>query len=259
MINMWTTLRSRPGMAIACAALTGLSVADLRAASLEMTNGKTIQGSSIRLSRGQYVIETPTGARTYDVGQVKRAIADKPANWDQLVAAARSRPDEALAGLEAIATQYKGLDWDAKANTLIGRIASGRRDYQKAAEAYEKLPALYLKQPETRFGYWGALVELGRFDKVEGHLDGAIRESNREVSARAQLLRGDIKMKRRLLEPAALDFLRTVILYENVKSVQPEALFKAGKALEELRHEGAAKMFETLRESYPDSEYVSRI
>ena len=243
----------------AWATLCCVGTMDAGAAAIELTNGKTVQGSSIRLSRGQYVIETPSGARTYDASQVKRAISDKPENWDAVVAAARSRPGEAVADLEAIAATYRGLDWDAKANLLIARIAAGRRDYQRAVEAYEDLPALYLKQAETRFGYWGALVELGRFDKVEGQLDGAIREGNREVSARAQLLRGDIKMKRRLLEPAALDYLRTVILYEKVKSVQPEALYKAGKALEELRHEGAAKMFETLRESYPNSEYASQM
>ena len=56
----------------------------------------------------------------------------------------------------------------------------------------------------------------------------------------------------------ALDYLRTVTLYKAVREVQPEALYKAGLTLEEMRHAKAQDLFDTLIEEYPQSEYAQQ-
>jgi len=78
------------------------------------------------------------------------------------------------------------------------------------------------------------------------------------LAARAQIRRGDVKMKRRQFEPAALDYLRTVALFKAEKDVQPEALYKAGLVLEELRHAKARHMFDRLIKEYPESAYARK-
>ena len=230
------------------------------AAVIELETGKKVQGSSVRYSRGQYTIETPTGPRTYSESQVRRAISSKPAGWDQAISLTRSQPEKSIAALEEIAKAEKGLDWDAQAYRYIARISSERLgDFQQAAESYERMPPYSMDKPEVKIGYWKVLIELGRYDEVEPKLKKVVQSGNREFSARGQLLRGDINMKQRRWEPAALDFLRVVHFYKRQRSVHAEALYKAGKSLEELRHDGASRLLEELKNTYPDSEYAGKI
>ena len=74
-------------------------------------------------------------------------------------------------------------------------------------------------------------------------------------------MRGDMLMERKQPRDALKDgYLRAVVLYEGVRAVQPEALFKAAKAFEALQQNpNAEKMRTILRTKYPGSEWAKRI
>jgi len=81
------------------------------------------------------------------------------------------------------------------------------------------------------------------------------------VAAMAQIKRGDIERKKENLKEALVDgYLRTIVLFKQVKEVQPEALYKAAKCFEELgEHSYAEKMRKTLLEKYPLDPYTGKI
>ena len=256
-MNRRTKYRNGVAMVVLLAVL-GMA-APSPAAFLVLTNGKKEEGTSLRLNaQGQYILETAQGVRTYAPSQVARAEADKPAGFDQALALASSNPDKAVEQLTAIARQTRGLGWDAKANLRVAQITSGQGKYEQAVKAFEALPDYMMKSADVRFAYWKALVEAGNSSSLEGQLKAAIAEGDRGVSARAQLLRGDIKQKRRQLEPAALDYLRAAILYADVREVRPEALYKAADTLAELRDSRAGRLFDQLKSDYPDSEWAAK-
>ena len=55
-------------------------------------------------------------------------------------------------------------------------------------------------------------------------------------------------------------YLRTVVFFQGIKSVQPEALYKAAKCFEEKgQHSYAEKMRKELLSSYPQSEEARQL
>ena len=109
--------------------------------------------------------------------------------------------------------------------------------------------------------YWQALLKANRSAKLEELLDQAIKKGGREASASALVLRGDLLMARKQPRDALKDgYLRVVVLYENVRAVQPEALFKAAKAFEALQQNpNAEKMRTMLRTKFPSSEFAKQL
>ncbi|EFK97486.1 hypothetical protein LDC_0474, partial [sediment metagenome] len=71
--------------------------------------------------------------------------------------------------------------------------------------------------------------------------------------------RGNMNRQVGQKEAATLDYLRVVVLYENVKSVQPEALCKAAEMLEELRDARAETLRKKLVQEYKDSEWAAKL
>ncbi|MCB1102957.1 MAG: hypothetical protein KDL10_11365, partial [Kiritimatiellae bacterium] len=84
-------------------------------------------------------------------------------------------------------------------------------------------------------------------------LEQVIATGSREQAARAQIMRGDAKMKRGLVEQAVMDYLRSAILFESETSVHPEALLKSAQGLEQLRDPRAKELYRKLVETYPQS------
>ena len=230
------------------------------AATLLFKDGRTVEGTDLRVNaQGDYVITMSTGQRTYPAAQVQEATADRPAAYDQASQLVQAqRYDEALSLLEQIASAYRGLGWDDQANYQAARIHAGRGAYEQAEAGFRKLSPRFRERPEVRIHLAQAQVETGAYAEAEGNLDELIRGAPRDIAARAQILRGDLKLKRRQLEPAVQDYLRTVVLFEAVREVQPEALFKAGEALEELRDARAKDLFATLQREYPATDYAAR-
>jgi tetratricopeptide (TPR) repeat protein len=251
------TSATRKTIALFAVLFAGLA-AQLPAATVILSNGNRIDGTDVRAMRnGDVVLSTPSGQRTFARGTYTKAIADKPAAYDQARSlAGQGRQDEAIGLLEDIATQYRFLDWDNNALMAIAQIESSRNNHAKAVETYERLVS---QSPELReesnvqWAYRDALLKAGLHDKLTPSLDQAIKSGSRADAARAQIMRGDIRMAKGEIEPAAMDYLRSAILFENEKDVQPEALLKAGQALDKLRDPRAKDMYRRLVEGYPQS------
>lgn len=256
-----TKTKAMCGIRAACgvAALVLLCGVPVFGAALVLTNGTRVEGRNLRLNaRGDYVLETAQGIRTYAPAQVDRAEADKPAGYDEAMALRATQPDEAVQRLTRIARENRGLGWDARAWFDVASIATARGRHDEAVAAFEQLPPRTLEIGDVRAAYWSALVEAGRFGKVVPMLNEAIPSTPRPLSARATLLRGDARRGQEQLEPALLDYLRVWTLYADVREAQPEALYKAARTLSELKDPRSRELLDELERDYPNSPWAAR-
>jgi tetratricopeptide (TPR) repeat protein len=226
-----------------------------------LSNGNRVEGTDIRASRtGDIILTTPAGQRTFTKGQYTQAIADKPAAFDQARAlAGQGKPDEAIALLEKITSDYRYLDWDNKALSAIAQIQTSHNKHKEAVDTYDRLfrQAPELKQDAAaQWAYRTALLSAGLFEKLQPSLEEAIAKGSRADAAKAQIMRGDIRMSQSQVEMAVMDYLRSAILFESEASTQPEALFKAGQGLEKLRDPRSKEMYRKLVEKYPESSFA---
>ena len=229
-----------------------------QAAHVITITGQRVDGSDIRAkSNGEIILTTVQGTRSFYPGQYAKAVADKPAEIDKAAQLTESKQfDEAIKLLEDVILRYRFLDWDNQARALLPKVYMKKGDYAGAISAYDKLFVASPKSKEDaelQWGYRRTLLDAKQYDKLEQQLSGVISAGSRTDAARAQIMRGDAKLAQAQTESAALDYLRTVVLYESEKEVQPEALFKAADALEKLRDARSKEMFRRLVDEYPDS------
>jgi tetratricopeptide (TPR) repeat protein len=190
-------------------------------------------------------------------------MADKPADFDKArqLAAAKQYPD-AEKILKDIIVRLAGLEWDIVARVVLGREVYGPKgDTAAAVNVYEEL---FRVAPERKtdsqvmWAYREALLGAKMYDKLLPQLNELVGAASRDDGARAYVMRGDLKAAQQQTEPAALDYLRAAILFENEDAVQPEALFKAAQMLEKLRDPKAAGLYEKLKSKYPASPYAAK-
>ena len=228
-----------------------------------LSNGNRVEGTEIRARpNGDIILTTPAGQQTFSKGTYAKAQADKPASFDQARSlAGQGKHDEAIALLEKIATDYRFLEWDNNAVVAIAQIQSSRGNHKDAVDAYDRLAR---QSPELKedaniqAAYRSALLNAGMYDKLMPMIDQAISSGSRADAAKAQIMRGDIRMSKGETEAAAMDYLRTAILFESETAVHPESLLKAGEALEKMRDPRAKDMYRRLVEKYPQSEQAQK-
>jgi TolA-binding protein len=245
------------------AAVVGVAAA-VQAAYVELPDGKKIEGSGIRVRPNGDVLLTIAGRgeQTFTRQQYIRAVADKPPEIDkarQLIAA--KQYDEAVKVLSDLAVQMKMLSWDAQARLLLGQIHMAKGEAPAAIEQYERIIKDYpdMRMEPTIFTpYLESLLAGRQFDKLNPMLDEAIAKADRDIAAKAQILRGDVKQAQGQFEAAVLDYLRTVYLFEAQKEAQPEALFKAAQVLEKLRDARAKELYRRVAQEYPSSPYAAK-
>lgn len=171
---------------------------------------------------------------------------------------------QAIPILQKIAEDYKMLQWDVRATMYlaIAKLRSGA-----PADAVKLCEQIVRDNPQAAFSsdlapvYWDALLQSDQTATLERLLGKAAEMGNRELAALAQLKRGDILQKKGNLKEALVDgYLRTVIVYQAIESVQPEALYKAAKCFEELgQTTHAEKMRKRLLAKYPQSEWAQKM
>jgi TolA-binding protein len=227
------------------------------------SQGQRIEGTEIRAkSTGEIVLRTAAGTQSFFPGQYTKAVADKPPEIDQAARLVESKQyDEAIKQLEDVAVKYKFLEWDSQALALLPAVYAKKGDAAGAIGAYEKLFSASPKtkdEPEVQWDYRQALLDGKQYDKLEPVLTDVIANGSRSDAAHAQIMRGDIKSAQGQMEGAVLDYLRTVVLFANEKSSQPEAMFKAAEALKALRDPRAGEFYKKLVEEYPGSPYAEK-
>lgn len=229
-----------------------------------LPNGQQMVGTAIRAAPdGTIILTTAQGTLRYAKGQYAKAFADKPAEFDQARQRAAAK-DYATAEqlLRKVITELQFLEWDNAARLVLAReVQMAKGDPAAAVITFEELFRLSpdaKNNPDAGWAYREALLGAKQFDKLGAALDETIKSGARADAARAQVMRGDLKLAQGQVEGAVLDYLRTVVLFENEKDSQPEALFKAAETLEKLRDARAKSLYEKLRTQYAGSPYAAR-
>ena len=230
-----------------------------------LSNGQQVQGSAIRaLANGDINLTMDMGMRTFPKGSYVKAVADKPAEYDQAAAAIKAQKfDAAVPLLEGIVAKYRYLGWDVEASKLLAQALLGKGDAEGAVKAYEQLFLVAPAEKQNADTAWGmrrAMLKAKQYPALIRQLDAVAAAGVRSEAARAQTMRGDIQLDQNNVELAALDYLRTAILFADVKdaAILGEATYKAAAALEQLRDPRAKDMYKKVAAEFKTSPYAAQ-
>ncbi len=233
---------------------------------VQLTNGKKVQVRSIRWveSEQAYRVETMEGSMLpLPKAQVQGLSISKPAEYDKAVGLlATKQYAAAIPMLEEIITKYKMLTWDNKARVLLAKAYLAQSEPKKAVSVLEGYMSSVSKAevpPELIQTYWTALLQSNQNEALKKELDSVVATGTRQMVATAMVMRGNMNRDAGQKEVALLDYLRVVILFENIKEAQPEALYKAAEILEELRDPRADELRKKLVQEYKDSDYAAKL
>lgn len=240
-----------------------LTAATLQAAYVVTPQGQTIQGSDIRSkSNGDIVLTTDKGPLTFTKGAYVRAVADEPVEYKKAQQLAASKKyDESIALLKEIVLQYKNLQWDNKARATLADVYAQQGDFDNAKLTYDEMFRAMPKakeMPELAWPYREVMLKSEKYAILEPELNTLIQSGNREDAAKAQIMRGDLKKAQGQIEPSVMDYMRTMVFFKDVPTLQPEAMYKAAEGLEAMRDERAKTIYRSLVEQYPDSTYAQK-
>lgn len=236
--------------------------------SLLLKNGKVVPLKSIQWRDGakDYQVESSEGDLKVNIApkDIERLDIGKPAEFDkaqQLVAAGNE--EAAIPLLEGVIEKYKMLLWDVRARDILGRAYLKKKN---ASKAIDTLQPLFVASPGplpapagARRVYWEALSAAKRNDDLRKELDASIATGRRDDAATALVMRGNMLRAVGKNEDALQDYLKTVWFFEEVKDVQPEALFKAAEGLKEAGDARAEECRKALLQKYPDSEFAKKV
>lgn len=238
---------------------------------LTRKDGTQIVGNIRWMSQGKKYIVSQSNkdgrsiSTDVPLADVARVETRKPEKLEAAIRAVESgKSAAAIPVLAQIATQYAMLGWDEPATRYL---AQATLDTGKADAAVAICEKIIRVKPEAAYLgdvapiYWQALLRTDKKSKLAELVGKAISSGDRFASASALIMRGDMLMEQKEPMNALKDgYLRVIVLYENVRAVQPEALFKAAKAFEALSQNGNAEKFRsTLRSKFPKSSYAQQL
>ena len=259
----------------ALAALLVLAAADARA----QASGYLVMDDSVGIQvKGQiswlggsriYEIRDPNNpsiSRSVSHDKVRDVVVRKP---DQLDAAVRAVEEGRYTGshialLAKIVEQYEMLQHDLTAGAALARAYVETGKATQTEELYRKLKAsrsVASLPGGLVSAYWDALLKLGKNSILTREIDQMVQNGSRGAVAVAYILKGDIQKQDGKLEDALIDgYLRTVVLYRDIKEAQPEALYKAHLCFKELNQVTRAEtMQKKLVDGFPKSTYTRKL
>ena len=204
----------------------------------------------------KYVIEKGKVTKEFNLANVTSLDIPKPAGYDKAVSAVEGgQGSSAIPILTKIVADYRMLQWDKQAGRYLAmaHIAAGN-----AQKAYEVCSPIVAEDKSAGWSgdlaaaYWQALLKLGKKEQLEGLLKKAASSGDRQASAAALVMRGDIivqgsndageELKRALRD----GYMRVVLMYQDAecKRERGEALLKAAACFDKL---GQAARAEQLR------------
>lgn len=237
-----------------------------QADALRRTDGRVVSGLKIKWfpSRQEYQVESADGTMVSIPGDEVEALEiARPTEMDKASQAFNARKfAEAIPILEDIITRYKRLQWDGVASEMLAKAYLGTGDFKKAAQVMSGVMdgAGSKLATDEQFGiYWTALAGAGMKAVLKQSLGDAILGNSRPLAALALVKRGDMNKEEGKRDDAALDYLRSILMYEDAAASQPEALFKAAQLFDEMRDPRAEDLKRMLRARYPDSPYARKL
>ncbi len=232
------------------------------------TRERTFTGD-IRWRSASRVYSVTAAGRTVehpyrDIIGVRLEVA--PPQLEQAVRAVQGgqQAAQAIPVLQRIMNSYTMLGFDR----IAGRwLAQAHLDLGQAGQAVTAVEGLLRDSPTANQDgdlmgvYVDALIKDGQLAKAERALGDIIGSGSRPAAAMAQVKRGDIQVQRGDMREALISgFLRTIILFQDIREVQPEALYKAIQAHTSLNeHHYAERWRSRLLSTFPNSEYARRL
>ncbi|MBM4148823.1 MAG: hypothetical protein FJ224_07245 [Lentisphaerae bacterium] len=215
-------------------------------------------------SSGMYQIATPAARFSVSKDEIVDVDVPRPRQLDQSAALVQSgRGSEAVSVLKQIVAVYTGLKWDLPAARLLAEIQV-KSNPDEALEMCQRIirsnPAASMS-PDFAPVYWEVLLAKNQRSTLETEIVKAVAQGDRNLSAAAQMKRGDLREKEGKYKEALVDgYLRIAYLFRDIRPMQPEALFKAAKCFERLgQQDFSDRMRKRLLAEFPDTEYAKRI
>ena len=204
----------------------------------------------------KYVIEKGKITKEFKLAEVTALDIPKPAGYDKAVSAVEGgQGTAAIPILSKIVADYRMLQWDKPAGRYLAMayIATGN-----AQKAYDVCSPIVAEDKAAGWSgdlaaaYWQALLKLGKREQLDGLLKKAAASGDRQASAAALVMRGDIIVQgssdaAEELKKALRDgYMRVVLLYQDqeCRRERGEALIKAAACFDKL---GQAARAEQLR------------
>ena len=227
-------------------------------------DGGRLRGKIRWLPASKVYVVTDRVALQIPLAQVLRVEVKEPPELNNAIRMVRSgQYGAAVPVLENILKEYAMLEHDVTAARWLADSYLQGGDARRAIDMCRKVMQVNpraVTAGDLTGVYWRALLEDGRDAVLKKELGEAIESGPRPVAATAQIIRGDIAVKDGEFRDALVDgYLRTVVLFQDVKTVQPEALYKAMKAFGELgQHSHAEKMRKRLLAEFPKDSYSQK-
>ena len=204
----------------------------------------------------KYIIEKGKITKEFKLADVTSLDIPKPAGFDKAVQAVENgQGASAVATLTKIVADYRMLQWDKPAGRYLtlAHLAAGN-----AQKAYDVCSPIVAEDKSAGYSgdlasaYWQALLKLGKTDQLEGLLKKAATSGDRQSSAAALVMRGDIIVSGSNDAPEELKkalrdgYMRVVLMYQDAecRRERGDAMLKAAACFDKL---GQAARAENLR------------
>ena len=204
----------------------------------------------------KYVIEKGKITKEFKLADVTALDIPTPPGYDKAVQMVENgQGSSAVPILTKIVADYRMLQWDKPAGRYLAmaHIAAGN-----AQKAYDVCSPIIAEDKSAGWtgdlasAYWQALLKLGKRDQLEGLLKKAATSGDRQASAAALVMRGDIVVQGSNDAPEELKkalrdgYMRVVLMYQDAdcRRERGEAMLKAAACFDKL---GQAARAENLR------------
>jgi len=192
----------------------------------------------------------------FPLADVTELDIPKPAGYDKAVEMVeKGQGASAVSILDKIVKEYRMLVWDKPAGRYLAMayIAAG-----KAQKAHETCQSIISEDKDAAFkgelayAYWQSLLLLGKSDQLEALLKKAASNGDRQSSAAALVMRGDMVVAKsndapeKLKEALRDGSLRVALMYAEPECAREraDAMMKAAQCFDKL---GQAARAERLR------------
>lgn len=205
----------------------------------------------------QYVVSVKKGSTTVDMERKLEDVTSldipKPAGFDKAVELVENgQGASAIAVLTKIVADYRMLKWDKPAGRYLAmaHLAAGN-----AQKAYDACVAIVSEDKAAAYSgdlaaaYWQTLLKLGKKEQLEGLLKKAASAGDRQSSAAALVMRGDIIVSASNDQPEELrralrdGYLRVILMYQDKACAREraEACMKAASCFDKLGQSARAE------------------
>ncbi|MBQ2631620.1 MAG: hypothetical protein IJG13_18240 [Kiritimatiellae bacterium] len=201
----------------------------------------------------KYIVEKGKITKEFKLADVTGIDVAKPAGFDKAVQLVQDgQGASAIGTLTKIVSDYRMLKWDKPAGRYLAmaHLAAGN-----AQKAYDACQAIVSEDKSAAYSgdlaaaYWQALLKLGKTEQLEGLLKKASAAGDRQSSAAALVMRGDIIVAGSNDKPDELrralrdGYLRVVLMYQDAPCAREraEACLKAAQCFDKLGQSARAE------------------